>query len=155
MYGVYSDLIVGEASIRENYKGIVFELAAGQGTITVDAKTIGTHVQNVQIGKGGPTKITKTERGTVDVPFNVTEPTYVYLYASTAEGNATRFDRAPSAAANSVLLYGYKVNIDATGIEELKNSKVEELKYYDLNGRQVKTPGKGVYIINDKKVLMK
>lgn len=44
---------------------------------------------------------------------------------------------------------------DPSGIEELKNSKVEELKYYDLNGRQVKTPGKGVYIINKKKVLVK
>ena len=44
---------------------------------------------------------------------------------------------------------------DPSGIEELKNSKVEELKYYDLNGRQVKTPRKGVYIINGKKVLVK
>ncbi len=44
---------------------------------------------------------------------------------------------------------------DPSGIEELKNSKVEGLKYYDLNGRQVKTLGKGVYIINGRKVLMK
>ena len=56
---------------------------------------------------------------------------------------------------NSVLLYGHKVTIVGTGIIELKNSKVEGLKYYDLNGRQVKTPGKGVYIINGRKVLVK
>jgi hypothetical protein len=146
---------VGDDEIQENYNGIIFELAAGSGIITIDVKTVGAHVLNVQIGKGELTKITKTERGTVDVPFNVTEPTYVYLYASTAGGSAARLDRAPSAAANSVLLYGYKVNIGATSIEELKNSKVEGLKYYDLNGRQVKTPGKGVYIINGRKVLVK
>ena len=44
---------------------------------------------------------------------------------------------------------------DPSGIEKFRNSKVEELKYYDLNGRQVKTPRKGVYIINGKKVLVK
>ena len=56
---------------------------------------------------------------------------------------------------NSVLLYGYKVTIGGTGIEELKNVKMEDLKYFDLNGRKVNTPGKGVYIINGRKVVIK
>ena len=42
-----------------------------------------------------------------------------------------------------------------TGIEELKNSKVEGLKYYDLQGRRVVNPTKGMYILNGKKVLAK
>lgn len=105
---------VGNADIRDIYNGIIFELPAGQGRISVDAKTIGSHVLNVQIGRGEPTKITKTERGTVDIPYNVAEPTYVYLYASTSGGSAARLDRAPSTAANSVLLYGYKVLLYVT-----------------------------------------
>ncbi len=104
---------VGDAAVRENYNGIIFEVPAGQGTITVDAKTVGTHVLNVQIGNSAPTKITMTERGTADVEYHVSAPTYVYLYASTSDGSAARLDRAPSATANSILLYGYKVTFGA------------------------------------------
>ncbi len=105
------DAEIGDATVREDYSGIIFELAKGSGTITVDAKTIGTHVLMVQIGNNAPTKVTKSERGIVDVPYEVTEPTYVYLYARTADGNAARLSRA-AAGENSVLLYGYKVTIE-------------------------------------------
>ena len=145
---------VGDAAVRENYSGVIFEIPAGQGTITVDVKTIGTHVLNVQIGNNTPTKVTKSERGTVDVSYDVSEPTYVYLYASTSGGNAARLNRAGTAGANSVLLYGYKVTIGGTGINAIR-MEAENGKVFDLNGRQIKTPGKGVYIINGKKVVVK
>lgn len=103
---------VSENSIHGLYSGIIFEVAKGEGLITVDAKTVGSHVLNVQVGNAEPAKITKTERGTVGIPYNVTEPTYVYMYASGDDGSAARIDRAPSAAANSVLFYGYKVTMD-------------------------------------------
>ena len=145
---------VGDAAVRENYSGVIFEIPAGQGTITVDVKTIGTHVLNVQIGNNTPTKVTKSERGTVDVSYDVSEPTYVYLYASTSGGNTARLNRAGTAGANSVLLYGYKVTIGGTGINAIR-MEAENGKVFDLNGRQVKTPGKGVYIINGRKVVVK
>lgn len=44
---------------------------------------------------------------------------------------------------------------DPSGIKELKDSTVEGLKYYDLQGRRVLNPKKGVYIQNGKKVLIK
>ena len=44
---------------------------------------------------------------------------------------------------------------ETTGIEELKNSKTEELKsYYNLNGQRVATPTKGLYIVNGKKIII-
>ena len=127
------DAKVGGAEVRNNFNGIIFELGEGKGTVTVDTKTIGTHVLNVQIGKGEPTKITKTERGTVDVPYNVTEPTYVYMYASTEESSAARMNRATGVADNSVLLYGYKVDVqkviagDANGDMKVNVSDIVEI----------------------------
>lgn len=53
------------------------------------------------------------------------------------------------------------INVEdgTTDIEELKTSRIEEFKLdgecYDLNGWDVKTPGKGVYIINGKKIMIK
>ena len=43
-----------------------------------------------------------------------------------------------------------------TGIEEVK-SKMEDGKgeYYDLQGREVAQPAKGLYIVNGKKVIIK
>ena len=44
---------------------------------------------------------------------------------------------------------------ETTGIEELKNSKTEELKsYYNLNGQRIANPSKGLYIVNGKKVII-
>ena len=124
---------VGDAAVRENFSGIIFELPAGQGVITVDAKTIGTHVLNVQIGNGAPTQVKKTERGTVEVEYNITAPTYVYLYASTESGALVRVYRAPGAGANSVLLYKYKVTLnsfihgDANGDMRVNVSDIVEI----------------------------
>ena len=146
---------VGDAAVKENYSGIIFEIPAGKGTITVDAKTVGTHVLNVQVGNGAPTKVQKSERGTADVEYNVNAPTYVYLYASTQSGSAARLDRAGTAGANSVLLYGYKVTIGGTGIQLIDKGQLSIDNYYDLRGRKVNTPRKGVYIINGRKVVVK
>ena len=146
---------VGDAAVKENYSGIIFEIPAGKGIITVDAKTVGTHVLNVQVGNSTPTKVQKSERGTADVEYNVNAPTYVYLYASTQSGSAARLDRAGTAGANSVLLYGYKVTIGGTGIQLIDKGQLPIDNYYDLNGRKVKTPRKGVYIINGRKVVVK
>lgn len=145
---------VGDTAIRDNYNGIIFELAPGEGTVTVDVQTIGTHMLMVQIGNNTPTKVTKSERGTVDVPYDVSEQTYVYLYARTEDSSAARLDRAPVVGENCVLLYGYKVTINGTGIGAIF-MEAENGKVYDLNGRQVKNPRKGVYIINGKKVVVK
>ena len=145
---------VGDATMQANYNGIIFEVPAGSGTITVEAKTIGSHVLNVQIGNGEPTKITKSERGTVDVPYNVTVPTYVYLYASTS-GSSSAPKRA--AAANSVLLYSYKVTVTVNGISVVTYGDMENAKWYTLDGLQLqgKPSKKGLYIVNGRKVVVK
>ena len=145
---------VGDATMQENYNGIIFEVPAGSGTITVEVKTIGSHVLNVQIGNGAPNKITKSERGTADVPYNVTGPTYVYLYASTS-GASGAPQRA--AAANSLLLYSYKVDVLVNGISVVTYGDMENAKWYTTDGLQLqgKPTKKGLYIVNGRKVVVK
>ncbi|MBR2204521.1 MAG: hypothetical protein IJ914_10105, partial [Prevotella sp.] len=147
---------IGDAAIRQNYNGIIFEVAAGSGTITIDAKTNGTHVLNVQIGKAKPSQITRSTRGTADVTYSVTVPTYIYLYASTASANAVQ-TRAISA--NSVLLYSYKVTPGTTGIQNVSMEKPVDV--YDMQGNMIRTKvttlnglAKGIYIVNGRKVIV-
>ena len=106
---------VGDNTVRENFNGIILQVPAGGGKITVDARTIGSHMLNVQIGNGEPTQVTKSERGTVVVEYDVKEVTYVYLYATESEPAAAPARAlAPqrAAAENSLLLYGYQVALD-------------------------------------------
>ena len=51
--------------------------------------------------------------------------------------------------------FNVTVNTPTTGVDEVKceNGKVKTI--YDLQGRKVNTPSKGLYIINGKKVLVK
>ena len=45
--------------------------------------------------------------------------------------------------------------IDDTGIENVMNSKMTVGSYYDLQGRKVAQPAKGLYIVNGRKVVVK
>ncbi|MBO4483591.1 MAG: hypothetical protein J5735_07220 [Prevotella sp.] len=50
------------------------------------------------------------------------------------------------------------VDNNATGVDSINTQDSEEnvdVKIYDLQGRRVANPGKGIYIVNGKKVLMK
>lgn len=44
---------------------------------------------------------------------------------------------------------------EATGINSVLRDALNDGKVYDLNGRQVEKPGKGVFIVNGKKVVIK
>ena len=44
---------------------------------------------------------------------------------------------------------------EATGIESTHHSPLTTDQYYDLQGRRVNTPTKGVYIVNGKKTVIR
>lgn len=44
---------------------------------------------------------------------------------------------------------------EATGISQIENGKLKTENYYDLQGRRVAQPQKGLYIVNGKKVVIK
>ena len=88
------------------------------------------------------------------------------LGKTTGYGNitATTFDFSNSATAQQWIIISedeladYRAIAVATGIKEIEYAMDEELvskSVYDLQGRRVSTPTKGLYIINGKKVLIK
>ena len=119
---------VGDDAVRNNYSGIIFEVPSGSGMVSVDVKTIGTHVLSVQIGKNEPKKVSMSERGMVEIGYSVSEPSYVYLYASTNDRNAVRTNRTRGTAENSVVLYGYKVTLEESETTEQVPIKITSAK---------------------------
>ena len=79
-----------------------------------------------------------------------------YKYSGTTLGANKAFFKIPANSSREFLdILGEVTGIDGLN-GELKNGKIEELKFYDLNGRRVMNPTKkGVYINNGRKVVIK
>ena len=58
----------------------------------------------------------------------------------------------PSSAAREFIGFNFD---EVTGINEVKNEKETVNGIFDLQGRKVITPSKGLYIVNGKKVVIK
>ena len=146
--------IFGE-DFQDNYTGIVLKVPAGRGTITVEAQTIGTMVLKVKIGTAAPVTMELDGRLKVSFPYDVTEPTYVYIYGGSNASAAP--DMAGSAAGGELKLYGIEVAPGATEIEPIDHSTLNIEHYYTLDGRmlQGEPTQKGVYIVNGHKVVIK
>ena len=56
------------------------------------------------------------------------------------------------AGANARVL---KIDAEATGIRSIDNGQLTIDNYYDLSGRRVAKPTKGMYILNGKKVVVR
>lgn len=138
--------IFGE-DFKAGYTGIVFKIAPGKGTIRVEAQTTGNMVLKVKIGNSDPIEMELDGKLKVKFPYNVSEPTYVYIYGGT---------RASSGVA-LLKIYGFEVISDASGIEAIENGKQTnaDAPVYNLSGQRVNKATKGIYIKNGKKVLVK
>ena len=51
--------------------------------------------------------------------------------------------------------YSFRFDNGTTVIEEVKAESGKVKGIYDLQGREIKTPAKGIYIINGKKTFVK
>ena len=154
---------VSDASVKAAFKGIIFMVPAGTGTINITAETLGTSSLKVKIGSQAAQAFQLAERETVEIPYNVSEPTYVYIYAGTGVQAARSVGAARAAAAeNSVKVYSYKWEpAEPTGISSVDNSQSatgnEAGDWYTIDGRKLsgKPAQKGIYIVNGRKVAVK
>ena len=130
----------------------------GMGTISITAETLGTSSLKVKSGNQAAQAFQLTERETVEIPYSVAEPTYVYIYAGTGTQAARSVGAVRAAAAeNSVKIYTYKWEpAQPAGIENISISHNAD-NCYSIDGRKLsgKPAQKGIYIVNGRKVAVK
>ena len=147
--------IFGE-DFQNNFTGIVFKVPAGKGTVKIEAQTTGTMALKVKIGNSDPVKMELEGRLKVSFPYNVSEPTYVYIYGGSASAAPGMAGNAP--ATGELKLYGIEVVQGETGIESLSPTLSQgEGAWYTLDGRmlQGEPSEKGLYIHRGRKVVIK
>ena len=151
--------------MKNNFTGIIFMVQAGSGTIKVNAETTGNMVLKVKVGSGKPMEFTLSGKLDAKLPYEVSKPTYVYIYGgSSSEAGAKGVRKA--AGDGEVKIYGISWTSGTNGIKTIDNGQltIDNSPVYNLNGQRVISspsgrpggvPTKGIYIKNGKKVLVK
>ena len=98
--------------------------------------------------EGESQSYTQTAQGTVTFDYNITEDTYVYIYAS-EPANQPSFLNKTRAAEDFVKIYSICISPNTTGIESVttgSTSPVEE--YISIDGIRKSAPTTpGIYVI--------
>ena len=157
---VIADKDVQDEAVKENFNGLIFEVPAGKGAISINVQTKGSRTLNVKIGDAEAQTFVQPERGDVKIPCTTTENTYVYIYgAATAAGAQRRVSGKETE--NGVLIYGIKwTQAESTDIDAVDTNDDGTYQIYMLDGTPVETLQKGVNIIKykngtSKKVVVK
>ena len=145
----------GSKDVKENFNGMILKVAKGKGLITVNVKTSGNAQLVVQVGNGTPMLASKTEKGDVVFRYDVEEDTYVYIYAIIGSSAAKGYGLSAADTESSVRIYSITVSPGATGIRSIGASEKNNAVIYDLQGRRVENPAKGIYIMDGRKVSVK
>ena len=147
---VIADKDVQDEAVKENFNGLIFEVPAGKGAISINVQTKGSRTLNVKIGDAEAQTFVQPERGDVKIPCTTTENTYVYIYgAATAAGAQRRVSGKETE--NGVLIYGIKwTQAESTDIDAVDTNDDGTYQIYMLDGTPVETLQKGVNIIKYK-----
>ncbi len=146
--------------LRNNFSGIVLEIPAGKGTITIEAKVKGDRALAVYIsGHDGlsvsEAPATKTE---IDIPFDELKNAHIYIFGIFDDGIVypmpqhapSKILRAPAntedddMAIGTVNIYGVKWVVDeVTGVEQTEATAVPAAQKVVRDGK--------VFILRDGK----
>lgn len=143
----------GVTDLNNRYNGLVVMVPAGKGTVAVNCLTAGTRQLAVKIGEGEPQTFTKSDKGEVIIDYDVTEDTYVYVYATdpgTSEAAARRAAARAGETDNYIKIYSLGVNPLPDGIEGIENDNNSSpvIGYYTIDGVKVNKPSaQGIYVV--------
>ena len=139
--------------LSNNFTGIIFKVQAGSGTIKINAESVGGMTLKVKIGYNAPFIMELAGRMKVTIPYSVTEPTYIYIYAGESSAGAPSMNGAGSGSA--LKIYGIEWSQSANNIDSVPAQTNSDDAIYDLNGQRVVSPKKGVFIKNGRKYVVK
>lgn len=153
------------AAATSNYTGLIFQVPAGQGTITLETQTYGSTAVAVQVGTEAPQVFTASTQAEKTANYTATKDTYVYIY-TVSTASAAKSMGAKVAPTNGAKIFSVKVKEGAiaTGINGVKafndsqnadgvdNSSVS---IYNLAGQRVDRSYKGIVIKNGKKRIVR
>lgn len=143
----------GVTDLNNRYNGLVVMVPAGKGTVAVNCLTAGTRQLAVKIGEGEPQTFTKSDKGEVIIDYDVTEDTYVYVYATdpgTSEAAARRAAARAGETDNFIKIYSLGVNPLPDGIKGIygDNNGSPVIGYYTIDGVKVNKPSaQGIYVV--------
>lgn len=137
-------LAPGKSDIANRLNGLIVKVNAGDGTLVIDGKTVGKNTLNVKVGEAEPQAFVKTDKGTIEVAYQVGKETCIYIYGAELETAAL----SASASDNCVKIYAVGVS-QATGISHtLIDSNSPIIGYYTLDGVKVEKPNApGIYVV--------
>ena len=146
--------IFGE-EFKNNFTGIVFKVPAGNGTIKVNAETTGNMTLKVKVGNNAPVEMVLDGKLKATFPYNVSEPTYVYIYAGAA--NEAKGFGAPASGDAALKIYGIEFIRDntPTDINSVDSGELTVDSWYTIDGKKLagEPKEKGIYIRNGRKVI--
>ena len=143
----------------EAFKGFYFLLAGGKGYVDIDIATYGDYVMNVIKGNETLENYVQSTRGTVHIEYNETNDTWMFIYPGISSAAGARSRRAPVGGAIEGGLVIYQIKIvpqeGPVSILDVNAVLTPDGTIYDLQGRRLGTFGKGVNIVNGRKVVVK
>ena len=138
--------------------GVIIKAEEGRYTFTSPTSGRATITSNMLSGSATQVDITPAENTTYYILAMGSKGIGLYpdaLEGGTFRNNANKAYLPIVTAAGAAQSTGYRFDFEGTtNIEEIE-SETEKNVIYDLTGRRVETPAKGIYIINGKKVLVK
>ncbi len=145
---VASDL--GSSDFINNFTGIVIEVN-GKGSVKINAQTIGNNKLAVKIGSADAKNYTQATKGDVTINYDVTENTYVYIYAVDADNQQQSLSMdITETSDNAVKVYSVTVTPDVTAIETVPEATIPAStfgKVYSVDGKQLPVLQNGISIL--------
>lgn len=146
--------LLTDEELMNGFTGIIFMVPAGSGVVKVNAETTGSLTLKVKVGNNPPNEIELEGKMKAKFPYNVSESSYVYIYAGETVSSAKGMMKV--AGSGELKIYGIEIESGASGIDAVSDEAQSNDILYNLNGQRVERPTKnGVYILNGKKVVFK